>query len=198
MKYYLKMAFMPFIYLLFSAMLGLSIGLLNEDLMILEYFLCALNLALYAVVIGVAAFKDGQSELKIRMENDIYRQRIIETGEDYPLRRLEEYKPWKGYVIGLISAIPSVVLILIHFIMMVSSPKVDNTFGVFAGLLNMVVFSFFMVKTPIPSWQYVFSLLYIPFILVVYGLLYHLGGRQMQKQYDKIEAIKKQIGGGNK
>ena len=194
MKYYLKMALMPFIYLLFSAMIGMSIMLLDKDMMALEYTLCLLNTAIYVIIIGFAGFKDGQGELKIRMENDIYRRRIIETGEDYPLRRLEEYKPFKGCVIGLLSAIPSVILVIIHFVTIATSPTVDNSFGVIAGLMNMVVFSFFMVGGTLAPWHYVFSLLYIPFVLLVYGLPYYLGGQQMQKQFDKIEEIKSQIG----
>ena len=86
---------MPFIYLLFSAMIGMSIMLLDKDMMALEYTLCLLNTAIYVIIIGYAGFKDGQGELKIRMENDMYRRRIIETGEDYPIRALEEYKPFK-------------------------------------------------------------------------------------------------------
>lgn len=196
MKYYLKMVLMPFIYLLFSAMLGASIMLLDKDMMVLEYLLCLVNMAFYALIIGFAGFKDGQGELKIRMENDMYRRRIIETGEDYPIRELEEYKPWKGCLIGLLSAIPTIVLIIAHFILLASSTSVDNSFGVIAGLLNMVVFSFFMVGGTLAPWHYVFSLLYIPFVFLVYGLPYYLGGKQMQKQYDKIEDIKKQIGEG--
>lgn len=195
MKYYLKMALMPFIYLLFSAMIGMSIMLLDKDMMMLEYALCFLNMAFYVIIIGYAGFKDGQGELKIRMENDMYRRRIIETGEDYPIRALEEYKPFKGCFIGLLSAIPSIVLVVIHLIMMFTSPTVDNSFGVFAGLMNMVVFSFFMVSGTITAWHYLFTLLYVPFVLLVYGLPYYLGGKQMQKQYDKIDELKAQMGG---
>ena len=186
---------MPFIYLLFSAMIGMSIMLLDKDMMMLEYLLCLINMAFYVIIIGYAGFKDGQGELKIRMENDMYRRRIIETGEDYPIRALEEYKPFKGCVIGLLSAIPSIVLVAIHFILMFTSPEMDNSFGVIAGLMNMVVFAFFMVGGTITAWHYIFALLYLPFILLVYGLPYYLGGRQMQQQYDKIEEIKTQIGG---
>lgn len=195
MKYYLKMALMPFIYLLFSAMIGMSIMLLDKDMMMLEYLLCLINMAFYVIIIGYAGFKDGQGELKIRMENDMYRRRIIETGEDYPIRALEEYKPFKGCVIGLLSAIPSIVLVAIHFILMFTSPATDNSFGVIAGLMNMVVFAFFMVSGTITAWHYIFALLYIPFILLVYGLPYYLGGRQMQQHYDKIDEIKAQLGG---
>ena len=186
---------MPFIYLLFSAMIGMSIMLLDKDMMMLEYLLCLINMAFYVIIIGYAGFKDGQGELKIRMENDMYRRRIIETGEDYPIRALEEYKPFKGCVIGLLSAIPSIVLVAIHFILMFTSPATDNSFGVIAGLMNMVVFAFFMVSGTITAWHYIFALLYIPFILLVYGLPYYLGGRQMQQHYDKIDEIKAQLGG---
>ncbi|MBR2870564.1 MAG: hypothetical protein IKB98_04230 [Clostridia bacterium] len=195
MKYYLKMAFMPFVFLLFTAMLGLGIILLDEDMAILQYLLCVVNTAFYSVLMSVGGFKDGQNALKIRMQNDTYRRRIIETGEDLPLQLREEYKPWKGYVIGLIAAIPATFLTLLHFVINIGATVPDNSMGMISGIINMVVFGYFMVDGVVLFGEYAFSLLYIPFICLVYGLFYQLGANKMQKQYDKIHETHRAIYG---
>ena len=195
MKYYLKMAIMPFIFLLFSAMLGLGVMLLDEDMLILQYLLYAVNTGFYAILMMVGGFKDGQNALKIRMQNDAYRKRIIETGEDLPLQIAQEYHPWKGYVIGLISAIPTTLLTLLHFVTNIGAGVPDNSLGMISGIINMVVFGYFMADGKVAFGEYAFSLLYIPFICLVYGLAFQLGGKQMQKQYDKIQATHKAIYG---
>ena len=201
MKFYLKMALMPLMYCFFSAMLGIGIILLDDNLIVLQYVLCVVNTAFYCIIMCAAGYKDGQTAYKVRMQNDTYRRKIIETGEDLPLRVSEEYTPWKGFLIGLISAIPTVVLVLIHVLVNVGQPTPNNTVGMITGIFNIVVFSYFLVSGSlfgIPTWQYLFSLLYIPFILVVYGLTYYLGARKMAIQYDKIHEIHKELHGEDK
>lgn len=182
------MAFMPFIFLLFSAMLGLGVLMLNDDLRILQYILCAVNTLFYAILMGVGGFKDGQAELKIRMQNDTYRRKIVETGEDFPLQLLEEYKPWKGFAIGIMASIPATLLTILHFVTNIGATVPENSLGMLSGIINMVVFGYFMVDGKVLFGEYAFSLLYIPFICIVYGLAYQFGAKQMQKQYDKIHA----------
>lgn len=203
MKFYFKMALMPLFYCFFSAMLGIGIILLDEKHLALQFVLCVVNTAFYCVIMGVAGFKDGENAFKIRMQNDTYRRRIVQTGEDLPLQVHEEYKPWKGCVIALISAIPTVALVLIHVLINVASAEPSNTLGMITGIFNMVVFSYFLVggsisATGITTWQYTFSLLYVPFICLVYGLPYFLGARKMSKQYDIIKATHFEIHGEDK
>lgn len=196
MKFYLKMAILPFLYIFFSAMLGLGIILIDQNLVFLQYALCCVNLAFYVLVVGIAGNKDGQKAIKVRNQNDQFRRVIIETGEDLPLNLHEEYKPWKGFVIGLIACIPSVLLIIIHVILNLTNPVPNYGFGVAGGVLSIVVFSFFMVSTVAKSWTYyLFVLLIIPFVTCTYGGFYVMGASKAQKQYDKINQIQQTIHG---
>lgn len=197
MKFYLKMAFMPFIYLLFSAMLGVGATTISgENLEWLKYSLCALNTLFYAFIMGMAAFKDGQEALKVREQNDTYRRVIARTGEDLPLKINEEYTPWKGFVISLISCIPSVLLVIIHLCLNIGvAYPGNNGVGGIAALLNMVVFSFFMIDGVVTTLEYLFVLLIVPFICLVYGGMYNLGAMNMQKQYDKIAETQRELHG---
>ena len=102
MKAYLKTALLPFVYLLFTAMIGLGVMLLDEDMFWLQILLNATNTIFYAIIISVAGYKDGQKALRVREQNDTFRKRIVETGEDLPLNLAEEYTPRKGFVIWLL------------------------------------------------------------------------------------------------
>lgn len=197
MKFYLKMAFMPFIYLIFSAMLGVGATTISgENLEWLKYSLCALNTIFYAVIMGMAAFKDGQQAIKVREQNDTYRRVIARTGEDLPLNLQEEYTPWKGIIISLIACIPSVILVIVHFCLNIGVPYPGNNgVGGIAALLNMVIFSFFMIDNVVTTAEYAFILLIVPFICGVYGGMYNIGAMQMQKQYDKIAETKRELHG---
>jgi hypothetical protein len=195
-KYYLKMAFMPFIYLVFSAMLGLAIlTIQGNDLQWLQYLLCGLNLVFYSVIMCMAGVKDGQRALTIREQNDTYRRVIAQTGDDLPLNLVEEYTPWKGITISLLACVPSVLLVLVHFALNIGVAVPNNAVGGIAGILNMVVFGFFMIDGVIATAEYAFILLIVPFICLVYGVTYIIGAYKEQKHYDKIRETHKALHG---
>ena len=196
MKFYLKMAFMPFIYLVFSAMLGLAVlTIQDEKLVWLQYVLCGVNLAFYALVMSMAAIKDGRKALKIREQNDTYRRVIMETGDDLPLNIVEEYTPWKGLTVSVLACLPSIILVAIHFILNIGVSVPNNDIGGIAGVLNLVVFSFFMIDGVILTAEYAFILLIVPFVCLVYGIMYIIGANLEQKNYDKIRQTHRELHG---
>ena len=104
---FIKQAFFPIVNMLFCSMLGICITLLEANLIWLKYALFVVLFGFYALVIATALFKEGEMALKTRNENDLFRRKMVETGEEYPLKLAEEYKWWKGIVVGLITATPS-------------------------------------------------------------------------------------------
>lgn len=198
MKFYIKMSFLPFVYLLFSAMLGLGIMLLDDHLFWLEFFLYATNTAFYVIIVSAAGLKDGQTALRCREQNDTFRRRIAETGEDLPLNITEEYTPWKGFVIGAIACIPTVLLVILHFVTNIGVATPDSTFGMGAGILSMVVFGFVFLTEKITFGQYAIALVLLPVVSCAYGIPYVIGAKKAQREYDKIRDIQKQLhGDGN-
>lgn len=195
MKYYIKMAFMPFIYLVFATMLGWGITIIDKNLIVLQYVLCAVNTLFYAGIVGMAAFKDGQKAVQIRAQNDIYRRKIVETGEDLPLDIYGEYTPWKGFFIAFLACVPSILLVIIHFIIHLIDPTAPSSVGMAAGMLSMVVFSYFLITETVTVAQYAFILLLVPFVCGVYGGMFVIGANKEQKYYDKIYEKSKRING---
>lgn len=196
MKQYFKASLTPFLYLIFFAMIGFSITLINSpNLLFLEYILCTVNIVFYCVIVGYAATVDGKKALKIREQNDSYRKVIARTGEDLPIKVHEEFGVWKGYVIGAVACIPTVLLVIIQAIVSALGGGI-KIFGVIAVLLSQVVTSFFAVQlTSLASSYFYVSLLIIPFVSMVYGTMYLVGGKKLEKSYANIHKTQKILHG---
>ena len=115
--HYVKSAMVPFLYLIFMAFIAMGIVMINDNLLYLKIILSVLNISFYAYIVAMVFYKDGETALKTRLANDLERVQIVKTGEDRPLKLIEEYKPWKGFVIGGVACAPLVILLLIHTIL---------------------------------------------------------------------------------
>lgn len=197
MWYYVKQAMLPFLYLFFTAMTALGIAIINDTLIWLKVILGLINVGLYGVIIAAASFKDGQDALKVRIANDLERLQIIRTGENRPIKTREEYKPWKGFVSGIITCVPLIVLLIIHTILTLSLGDVYNGAGVVAGFIYMMFFVFTRVNSTalVTVGTYYWLLFAIPVILAFTGIPYILGARKVQRQQDAIKAKQRQIYG---
>ena len=197
MKFYLKKAIIGLAYLLFSAVTAYAI-LFIPDLVGLKIALLVLNLSLYCYVLAVTAFQDGQTAYKVRLANDLNRKQIILTGDDIPLDKQNEYKHYKGFVIGLIICIPVIVLIGIHAILMATNSS-NQDFGLVASYIYMMVYAFAGLHVKVENLFNVVSpywnLLAIPVIILVQGVFFYLGGRKIELQQEMIREKHRMIHG---
>ncbi len=198
MKYFLKQALFPLMYLVFMAIIAAGISLIG--VVWIETVLNLLNLGFYVFLMGISFFKEGQEALKVRHANDLEREEIIRTGEALPLKLTEEYKPWKGYVMGLIAAAPLVICMLIHFVLILACGEVYNGAGVVASLLYLVFYapySVFIGET-ISCWQYFILLYAVGALALIAGIPYVLGAKKQQARYDEIAERQRMIYGNEK
>ncbi len=195
-KYYVKNALLPFIYLFFMAITAFGIlAIQNADLVWLQYVLLALNLGLYLFVVAAYAYKLGQDALKTRNANDLERKQMVLTGEPRPLKLNEEYKPHKGFMIGFTACVPLIVLMLVHTIMIICGA--GNGFGVAASVIYFSFYAFFRVggtESPTPATFYL-ALVALPAIILTFGIAYYLGAKKIKLQYDKIAENQRRIYG---
>ncbi len=197
MKFYLKKAIIGFVYLIFSAMTSYGI-LFIPGLAWLKIILLVLNLGLYSYILSSTAFQDGQAAYKVRMANDLNRKQIILTGEDIPIDTQKEFKPYKGFIIGLVICIPLIVLLIIHAIVSANNPS-NQDFGVTASFLYLVVYAFagvgHSVDTVFTAVSPYWSLLAIPLMVLVQGVAFYLGGRKIELQQEMIREKHRMIHG---
>lgn len=193
MWYYIKQAFLPFIYLIFMAMISLSI--LMIEILWLKVVLNIACIGLYLLVVCAASYKDGESALKVRVANDLERREIIRTGENRPLKLKEEYKPWKGFVFGAIACAPLVILLIIHAILVAINPALTGA-GAISGLIYAMFYLFAeMFFDTLQSWHYYFSLVALIVIPLATGVPYILGAKKIERQQEMIKNKQRQIYG---
>jgi hypothetical protein len=198
---YLKKSIIPFAYMVLSSRVSMGILTIEDNLIWLKVLLSILNLGLYSVVTGAFAFKEGEQALKVRVANDIERKQIIRTGEDRPLKLHEEYKWWKGFLIGAISCSPIVVLMLVHTILILINPALNGS-GIAASMIYLTGFAFMMLNKSVNptilsvnSARCYFNFVTIVIVSVAYGIGYNLGARKIQLQQDAIKEKHREIHG---
>lgn len=202
MKIYIKQAFLPFIYLIFVAISAMAIVSIDANLLWLKIILSILNVGLYLCILCGTSFMEGQTALKVRVANDLEREIIIRTGEDRHIRKHEEFKWWKGILIGVLSCVPMLVLLLVHTILTLINPTLNGC-GVVTAFIYMAFFSFIMLNgggttetvTPMPPQAFYFALISLPIIACACGIAYYLGGKKIQLQQDAIKAKRREIYG---
>lgn len=189
MLYYLKKGFFSFLYLFFMMTISISINLI-ENLVWLKIILHLINAGLYFFIVGAVSYKDGQEALKIRISNDSLRREIIRTGEDKPLKLKEEYKPFKGAIIGTCVCIPLFLFLLIHLILILAGSE-TKTFGALASYIYSVTFAFFrMTGEEISMGEYFYSLIFAGVLIPLYSVCYILGGKKAERRQEEIAIFK--------
>lgn len=190
--YYIKKSFPYLLVLLFTDITGYSIICLEKVAQPFPLILSFLNLAVYVAMFISIAFKEGQDAYKVRIANDLERKQIILTGEDRPLRIHEEYTDWKGFVVGLVSASPIILLTLLHLIF----SGIFGTMHLFGDLLGYFSMCFY---TPIYFIFGNFSVYYCGLLAVIcialVGGSFYLGGKKIELQQQKIKEIQNEIYG---
>lgn len=177
--------------------IGLGITTIN-DLAWLKYILASLNLVLYFLVAGAAAYKDGQDAMKVRYSNDVERREMVKTGEDRPLKLREEYKAYKGVLIALAACSPMIVLLFLQAIFNLTG--VENMIcGQIASYMYYVVFIFFRIaEITITKWVFFLSLIYAAILVLVYFIMYNLGARKIEHAQEKIRVARETVYGDKK
>lgn len=199
MKYYLKQSFIPALYLLFADMIAFAILCLDNQYIWLKAVLCAINIGIFLCASGVIIFKEGQTAYKVMLANDLERMQMIKTGMDRPLRLTEEYKWYKGFLFGLISFTPMLLLLGLHAILINVIGPSASTSGVIASVLYFAIFAFFRLYTGtelvIPANHYFYILIAVPVVMLSYGISYLIGAKKIELQQRRIKERHKLIHG---
>lgn len=197
--YYVKQMFIPIMYLFIFDIIALGILCIGDNLIALKVILLLVSLGFYAFILGAVFYKDGQTAYKVRIANDLSREQIIKTGKDIPLKLNEEYKPWKGFLIGAINCIPLVIFMLIHVILTAGKDPVTatNTCGAIAALIYIAFFAFMQVNSTVAltAATYYFVFIAVPIFIAIPGVCYYLGGRRIELQQQQIKEKHRMIYG---
>ena len=198
---YVKNILLGYVYLCFMGMSAWAVSYMDST--IAEFFLCFVNVAFFCFIMWYNLYKEGESAMNIRYSNDLEREYMVRTGFIRKLKEHEEFKAWKGFVMGLFVCAPLIICMLLHLILGLAVGPEYNGGGIVAGVMYLCfywIFAVFMVgqgsAITAMSWGGYFILLYvIPVILTVMGVAYIVGGRKAVKQHQFIENRHKEIYG---
>lgn len=196
--YYIKHLFFPTMYTIFSSIIAFAVLCIQDKgLDWLKVILLLLNVGLFGFIIVVNYFKEGEKAYKVRIANDLEREFIVKTGEDRPINRNGEYKPWKGFLIAGVACLPLILIMIAHTIVIFFVNPELSTVGGIASFVYMAFFGFFWLDTSvaIPVAMYYLNLIYIPILLALTGVPYILGARKVELQQAKIKETHHQIYG---
>lgn len=190
--YYLKKTFPYLLVLVFTAITGYSVASLDLVSKAFAIIMAILNLAVYVIMIGSVAFKDGQDAYKALLANDLERKQIVKTGEDRPLKLKEEYRIWKGFLLGGLAVSPLVLLYVLDLILG-NVLKLTNILGWVVDYLSMVIYA--PIKILFGSCDRAVCLVVVALSVVISGALYYLGAKKIILRQQKVKDIHNQIYG---
>ena len=193
MKYILRLTIAPLIFFIFFIIIAMGVQALNAGDLI-RIILGVLVFIMLIFCLGGIMIKEGQDAIKTLLANDIQRREIIRTGKDVEINVSKEYRPWKGFIVGLIFCIPLVIFIVLFGVNGVQEGALNF------GKLAEVVYSPFYVLvgdfTKTTSLDVyigaIFVLVCLPLML---GIPYILGAHIRKNQTRIAEEMHKNIHG---
>lgn len=198
MKYYLTKGLFILVYIVLTSFIAMGI-LLIDGQVALRIVLLIANLALFVYIVCGMGYQDGIKAYKVMLANDKEREYIIKTGDYRKLKASEEYKVYKGFLIGFVSCVPLVVMLIIHLIIAPSGQESTNMsisanyvyffISAFANLDPNEIYETLVYASP--YW----SLLSIPTIMLSHGITFILGARKIKSQQKAVKEIHKSIYG---
>ncbi len=177
----LKTGAMLFIFeLIISFFSIIVIGLDKESQMIWAVLLTVMFLATVFVFIWLLSASAAYKDFNTKRNNDLR----LKNGEDVPAyKRLQEYRWFNGYVIGLIAVLPLLIFIIIGGILPLNESG-GNAMTVAANLVYAVFFLPLHLIMDAPSnWLMLYAVVLFP---LVSGFGYQWKGYKMQIQYLKL------------
>lgn len=171
----------------------LPYGIETMNSNVVKIILNVLNVLLFMVLMGFFMAKEGEDARKQLKINDIERKRILQTGELRPIKRAPEFRPWKGFFIGLIACAPLLLTMLIHALIYAFGGTNEM-----AGVVGVTIYMGFFMPYVMAKYgamlnenllftEYFACLYAVPIIVLLYGFAYIVGAKKVEKQYAFIE-----------
>ncbi len=196
MKYLLRLIIIPMVYLLFFAFTTIGIASIEAFSQLVKSIISSLLLVFYIIVIAPIMIKEGQDAYGILLSNDAQRRRIVETGIVVDFDTSKEYRPWKGFAVGLICCIPLVLMVFFHLI------SSSGDVSALSKICEMIYGVFYSIARTYKNTNELGFYIGAGIILIVLPLMtgvpYVIGAHNRRLQQEKIKKINDELHGAKR
>lgn len=156
------------------------IGLDKETQMIWAVLLTILFLVTVIIFIWLMSASAAYKDFNTRRNNELR----IKNGEEVPAyKRMQGYRWFNGYLMGLISVLPLLIIIIIGGFLPLNEAG-GNAMTVTANLIYGIFFlPLHLIMDSPSSWYMLYAVVLVP---IISGLGYQWKGYKMQMQYLKL------------
>ena len=156
------------------------IGLDKETQMIWAVLLTILFLVTVIIFIWLMSASAAYKDFNTRRNNELR----IKNGEEVPAyKRMQGYRWFNGYLMGLISVLPLLVIVIIGGFLPLNEAG-GNAMTVTANLIYGIFFlPLHLIMDSPSSWYMLYAVVLVP---IISGLGYQWKGYKMQMQYLKL------------
>ena len=156
------------------------IGLDKETQMIWAVLLTILYLVTVIIFIWLMSASAAYKDFNTRRNNELR----IKNGEEVPAyKRMQGYRWFNGYLMGLISVLPLLIIVIIGGFLPLNEAG-GNAMTVTANLIYGIFFlPLHLIMDSPSSWYMLYAVVLVP---IISGLGYQWKGYKMQMQYLKL------------
>ena len=156
------------------------IGLDKETQMIWAVLLTILFLVTVIIFIWLMSASAAYKDFNTRRNNELR----IKNGEEVPAyKRMQGYRWFNGYLMGLISVLPLLIIVIIGGFLPLNEAG-GNAMTVTANLIYGIFFlPLHLIMDSPSSWYMLYAVVLVP---IISGLGYQWKGYKMQMQYLKL------------
>ncbi len=197
MKYLLRLIVIPMVYIVCFAFLTSGVASIDALSPLVKSIVGVVCLLLYMFVIGSIMIKEGQDAYGVLLANDAQRRHIVETGIIVDFDESNEYKAWRGFVVGLICCIPLIVMVLMHTI---AFPRGDTSrISIICEILYGTFYSIGRTYHHTnESGFYIGAAIILVALPLITGIPYMIGAHARRKQQENIRRMNDELHGGKR
>ena len=194
MKYLLKLIIIPIVYIISFAFLTVGIASIDGFTPLVKSIISILLVGVFTVVISMVMIKEGHDAYGVLLGNNAQRRHIVETGNVVEFDESKEYRPYKGFLAGLICCIPLIFMVILHLILVPigNTSEISIICEMFYGLFFSVVRTY--LETDAVGFFIISGVILVVLPLIT-GIPYMFGARRRRLQQENIKKLNDELHG---
>ena len=197
MKYLLRLIIIPMVYVISFAFLTMGLASIEGFPQIVKSIISIILLVLFIIVMSLVMIKEGHDAYGVLLINNAQRRRIVETGVVVDFDQSTEYRPYKGFSVGLICCVPLILMVIAHLI--IAPIGLTSRISIICEMVYGLFFSIFRtyLNTDATGFFIISGVILVVFPLIM-GIPYMLGARKRRLYQENVKKLNDELHGVKK